>query len=220
MNWRNGAPCCDSRGGARLRPRDDAADAEIRMAAEALRTVAAEAGQAGDDVVAGLHRRHVGAHRLDDAGALVAEHDRAIERKAADPIDHVQIAMAHAGGGRAHQDLAAPRLVDLDGFDGQRLLHLPEHGGLSIHTDLLVTWGPRHGPQTPALVTPRGTRALSIPRMLVAPRRSRGAPRNTGYPRAVVAGVVYLGITSVANSSIERIAWAWLRSPHWNEHTK
>ena len=50
--------------------------AERRVAGQALRAVAAEDRQAGDDVVARLHVGDVVAHRLDDAGALVAEHRR------------------------------------------------------------------------------------------------------------------------------------------------
>ena len=127
------------------------------MAAEALRAVPAEPRQARHHVIARLHRRHVGAHRLDDTGALVAQHDRTVEREAALPIDDVQVAVAHARGRGADQHLTAPRLVDLDGLDRERLVHLAENGGLGVHASLL-------------------------------------------------AGSMYLGITSLANSSIERIA--------------
>ncbi len=34
------------------------------------------------------------------------------------------------------------------------------------------------------------------------------------------AASAYRGITSVANSSMDRMAWSWLRSPHWKEQTK
>ena len=51
------------------------------------RAAAAEAEQASDDVVAGPHRRDVRADRLDDAGAFMAEHDRPVEREAADAVD-------------------------------------------------------------------------------------------------------------------------------------
>ncbi len=81
MNWRNGWPFCDSRGARRIGPRDDAAGAQVRVTAEALRAVAAKAREAGDDMVARLDRRHVGADRLDHPGALVAEHDRPVERE-------------------------------------------------------------------------------------------------------------------------------------------
>ena len=35
-----------------------------------------------------------------------------------------------------------------------------------------------------------------------------------------VVAWAYRGITSVENSSMERMACSWLRSPHWNEQTK
>ena len=51
--------------------------AEIGMAGHALRALAAEHRQAGDDVIAGLHVGDVLADRLDHAGGFVAEHARA-----------------------------------------------------------------------------------------------------------------------------------------------
>ena len=132
-NSRNGWPFCETRGVADLATRDDAAGAEVRMAAEALRTGAAEAGQAGDDVIADPHRGDVLADRLDDAGALVAQHEGPIEREAAVAVDDVQIAVADAGGNGADQHLAAPRLVDVDLLDRQRLVHLAEDGGCHLH---------------------------------------------------------------------------------------
>ena len=89
-------------------PRDDAAGAQIRMAGQALRAGAAEPGQAGDDMVAGPHAGHVVADRLDDAGALVAEHDRPVGREASDTIHDMQIAVADPGRDGADQHLAAP----------------------------------------------------------------------------------------------------------------
>jgi hypothetical protein len=44
----------------------------------------------------------------------VAEHDRAIQRKPAETVNNMQIAVADAGGGGANPDLTAPGLVDLD----------------------------------------------------------------------------------------------------------
>ena len=135
---RNGSPSCDTRGVAGLGARDDAAGADVRMAAQALRAGAAEAGQAGDHVIAHPQRGDIGAHRLDDAGALVAEHERAIEREAAVAVDHVQVAVADAGGDGAHQHLAAPRLVDLHLLDGQRFVHLAEDGSGHFHGGRLM----------------------------------------------------------------------------------
>src|SRR5207237_3804338 len=98
----------------RVRPHDETARAQIGMPVETLRTGAAEARETGHHVIAGPEGRHVAADGLDDAGALVAEDDRAIERPAPPPVDHVQVAVAHARRRRAHEDLALPRLVDLD----------------------------------------------------------------------------------------------------------
>ena len=108
------------------------------MPAQALRAGAAEAGQAGDHVIAHPQRGDIGAHRLDDAGALVAEHERAIHREAAVAVDHVQVAVTDAGGDGAHQHLAAPRLVDLHLLDGQRFVHLAEDGSGHFHGGRLM----------------------------------------------------------------------------------
>ena len=89
------------------------------------------------------------ADRLDDAGAFVAQHERPVEREAAEAVDHVQIAVADAGGDGAHQHLAAARLVDVDRLDGQRLVHLAEDGGGICIADALLTlwldWGTSPG---------------------------------------------------------------------------
>ncbi len=107
------------------------------MAAEALRAAAAESGEAGDHMISGLHRGHLGAHRLHDARALVTQDDRLVQREPPDAVDDVQIAVAHAGRRRAHEDLTPPGLVDLHRFDGQGLVYLPEDGGLHVHAHFL-----------------------------------------------------------------------------------
>src|SRR5438105_2576386 len=103
------------------------------MAAEALRTAPAESRQARHHVIAGAQRRHVGADRLDDARALVAQHDGAIEGPAPLAIDDVEVAVADAGGRGAHEDLAAPGLVDLDRLHRERLVGLAKDRGLDLH---------------------------------------------------------------------------------------
>ena len=102
------------------------------MAAEALLALAAEPREAGDDVVAGLHVGDTGADRLHDAGALVAEHQRA---PSADhqALGDVEVAVADAGGHRPHQHLPVAGRVEGDGLDGERLVRLPEHGGPDVH---------------------------------------------------------------------------------------
>ena len=81
----------------------------------------------------GPHRRHVGADRLDDAGALVAQDERPIEREPAETVHHVQVAVADAGGDRLHQDLPAPRLVEFYRFDRQWFVHFAKHGCVGFH---------------------------------------------------------------------------------------
>src|SRR4051794_21535988 len=41
--------------------------------------------------------------------------------------------MADAGGDGTHQHLTAPGLVQVDGFDGQRFMHLAEDCGIGLH---------------------------------------------------------------------------------------
>src|SRR5262249_33594058 len=121
-----------------LRTCDDATDAEIRMSRQTLRTASAETGQARHHVIAGTQRGHVGTDSLDHTRALVAEDIGSIERKSPEAIDDVEVAVTDAGRRGADQDLAAPRLVDLHGFDRERLVHFPEDRGLYLHVVLLI----------------------------------------------------------------------------------
>ena len=81
--------------------------AEVGMAGHALRAFAAEHRQAGDDVIAGLDVGDVVADRLDHAGRLVAEHAGGGERIQA--FHEMQVGVAEAGKGGAHQHLAPLR---------------------------------------------------------------------------------------------------------------
>src|ERR1051325_3064001 len=118
-----------------VRAGDDAAGAEVGMSRKTLRAAAAKPGETGDDMVARAHGRDIGADRLDHAGAFVAEHDRPVEREAADAVDDVEIAVADPGRDGAHQDLAADGLIDIDRLDRQRLLDFAEYGGFDLHRD-------------------------------------------------------------------------------------
>ena len=91
-------------------------------------------------MVADPHAGHVVADRLDDPGAFVAQHDRPVEREAADAVDDVQVAVTDAGRHGAHQHLAAERLVDVDRLDRQRFLHLAKYGGFDLHRAILRDW--------------------------------------------------------------------------------
>jgi hypothetical protein len=64
-------------------PSDDAAGANVGVTAEALGASAAEAGQAGNDVIAYSQSGDIVADDLDYAGALVAQHEGQVCRIAA-----------------------------------------------------------------------------------------------------------------------------------------
>src|SRR5262245_26806664 len=110
--------------------------AQVRMAAETLLAVAAEAGEAGNNVVARPHRGHVLAHRLDNAGTLVAEHLWEVRVVAGVAVNDVQVAVANAGCHCAHQHLAPSWCVDVDRFYGQGSMDLTKDGRLDCHTTL------------------------------------------------------------------------------------
>jgi hypothetical protein len=84
-------------------------------------------------VVAGTERRHLITDGLDDARTLVTEHDAAIEGETAVSVDHVQIAVADAGGHGADKHLTAKRLVDVDGLDLHRRMRGAANGCLDLH---------------------------------------------------------------------------------------
>ena len=91
--------------------------AEERFAAEAAVAVPAEDREAGDHAVARREHRHVLTDRLDDSGALVAEHRRGDHRVEA--VDEVQVGVADAARAGTDDDLAAARLVEVDLLDGE-----------------------------------------------------------------------------------------------------
>src|ERR1700761_1216347 len=103
------------------------------MAAEALRADAAKTGEASDDVIALANGGDVLSHRLDDAGAFMAEDERTIRGIAAETVDHMQVAVADSGGDGANQHFAPLWLVDVDTLDGQRRVDLAEDGGAALH---------------------------------------------------------------------------------------
>ena len=87
----------------------------------------AEDGEAGDDVVTGLHVGDVLAHGFDDAGGFVAENRGRHHRVEA--VDEVEVAVADATGDGANEDFVRHGLVDFDLFDGQGLVGAMENGG-------------------------------------------------------------------------------------------
>ena len=84
-------------------------------------------------MVADPHRRNIRTHRLDDPGAFMAKHERAIEREPSQPVHDMQVTVTHAGRDGAYQHLAAPRLVQVHLLDRQRLMHFAKHGGGRLH---------------------------------------------------------------------------------------
>ena len=52
------------------------------------------------------------------------------------PLDEMQIAVAHAGRGGAHEDLMILRIINIDLLDGERLMGTMENGGLHSNVSL------------------------------------------------------------------------------------
>ena len=81
----------------------------------------------------------------------MAEDDRPVDRKAAQAVDDVQIAVADPGRRGADQHLAAPRLIDLDLFEGQRPCTLR-----NTAASIAIVYLPRIGPTGGRLGRQRG----------------------------------------------------------------
>jgi hypothetical protein len=91
------------------------------VAGRALGTRAA-AAVAHHDGVARPDPCHAVADLLDDAGALVPEHDRIallVPRDLRPDALHAQVGVADPAGDEPHQDLVRPRLVELDVLEGE-----------------------------------------------------------------------------------------------------
>jgi hypothetical protein len=94
--------------------------AQIGMAGGALRALAAEHRQAGDDMVAGFDIGDVFAHRLDHCRTFMAEHRGG--RVGVESFHEVQIGMAQSSEGGTEQHFAPLRLFDLYLFDREGLV--------------------------------------------------------------------------------------------------
>ena len=94
--------------------------AEHRAADGAVVAAAAVGPQDEDAAVAGLHGRDAGADRLDDAAALVAEHDG--ERGGGVAEHPVQVGVADAGRLDLEPDLAGAGVGELDLLQLERLV--------------------------------------------------------------------------------------------------
>src|SRR5215472_14590105 len=103
------------------------------MTGEALGAAPAEAGEAGDHMVTGPHGGDLVADGFDDSRALVSQHDRLVQRVARVAVDDMEIAVAHARLRGADEDFTSPRLVDVDGLDGQGLVNSAKDGSVHLH---------------------------------------------------------------------------------------
>src|SRR5260370_40414449 len=98
------------------------------MPRHALFAVAAEHRRTCDDVVARLEIGDGLADLLDYPGGLMAE-DRGPGQRI-EAFDEMQIAVADARCGGAHEDLVILRIVDVHLLDCQRLIGTMKYGGL------------------------------------------------------------------------------------------
>ena len=79
-------------------------------------------------MVAGRDERDAGPDPLDDARALVPEHARRVAGRVG-ARRRVQVGVADAARGEAHEHLAGLRLGQVDVLDDERLAELLEHRG-------------------------------------------------------------------------------------------
>ena len=106
--------------------------AEVGARVEAVDALAALGREEGDDVVARRQRGDVRPDRLDDAGALVAEHGRRVAGRVG-AGGGVEVGVADAAGVQPDQHLAGPRLGQLDLLHRERLAELLQHRGAHLH---------------------------------------------------------------------------------------
>jgi hypothetical protein len=140
--------------------------AQVRLARHAVATRATRRDEAEHDAIAGRDVRDVGADRLDDPGALVAEDDRPVPL-AELAVCVAQVGVADARSRDADEDFAALRRVELDVLDRHRPARVPEHCRPRPHAAR-----PRSGPSArPRCGTPPGR---------LHDRRPRRRPRVTG----------------------------------------
>jgi hypothetical protein len=109
--------------------------AEDRQIALAVEAVAAVRIPRADDMVARPDGRHVAAHRFDDTGALVTEHDGQRIREGA--RHHFEIGVAQAAGPEPHEDVVGAERAHLQGFDDERLVDVVQHSRVESHGFIL-----------------------------------------------------------------------------------
>ena len=135
MKWRIGSPSREIRtravGQVALVLLRADRHAEVRPRAQAVLALAALRREQRDDVIADRDVRHALADRLDDAGALVAEHGgRVAGRVGARRRVHVRV--ADAAGDEADEHLARLGLREVDLLHHQRLPELLQYRGAHL----------------------------------------------------------------------------------------
>ncbi len=88
------------------------------------------------DVVSGRDERHSLPHALDDAGAFVTQHARCVPGRIGSRRG-VEVGVADPARDEPHEDLAGPRLGELDRLDDERAAELLEHRGTDLHGAIL-----------------------------------------------------------------------------------
>jgi hypothetical protein len=83
-------------------------------------------------VIAGLDARHIRAHLFHDPCPFVTEDSR--QRRGEIAGHEMPIAVADAGGGDPHEDLAAPRRIEHEFLDHEWRTWRMEHGGFHGNT--------------------------------------------------------------------------------------
>ena len=151
-----------------------------RLRRPAAQAAAAPAGgdEAERDVVAGRDVVDALPHGLDDAGALVPEHHRhAAGAEVA--VGEVEVGVAHAGGGDAHEQLAGARRLELDLLDGERRVVGVQDGGADPHATRCASSASRSGDDAEPGPVRRPDRPVGRDRRHVAaeqPVAPRGRP--------------------------------------------
>ena len=113
--------------------------AAIRPRAQAMDALTALRGEERHDVVALRDERHIVAHPLDDACALVPSTHGAYPLGSA-PGSCVEIRVADAARDEPDEHFAGLRLCEVHILDDERLPELLEHGGADLHAAPFERW--------------------------------------------------------------------------------
>jgi len=105
--------------------------AQIRVGAQAVHALAALGREQSHHQVTRRQRGDALADTLDESSALVAEHGRRVPRRI-DSRRGVHVGVADPARGEPHEDLARPRLGEIDLGDAQRRGELLQHGGSDL----------------------------------------------------------------------------------------